>query len=126
MLVKEAFLTEEILANESNSNHTFMATVPIEHNFIYKKLVNPTLGKRQTRLFVFQHPRFSLLLICCFVFVTHRVVLLLRDHQVLAQAIVRALGLSERYSHLVRDDVLQQEAYSLALCSIFGHFASEL
>ncbi len=44
MMVQEAFLVEDILLNETNSNKTFMTTMPIQRNIVYQKFFNPTIG----------------------------------------------------------------------------------
>ena len=50
-MVEEAFLVEDTLLNETNSNRTFMSTTPIKHNSLYTKLCNPTIGNKKINFF---------------------------------------------------------------------------
>ena len=50
-MVEEAFLVEDTLLNETNSNRTFMSTTPIKHNSLYTKFCNPTIGDQKFNFF---------------------------------------------------------------------------
>ena len=43
-MMEEAFIVEDILLNETNNNHTFMYTTPVEKNAIEKQICSPKLG----------------------------------------------------------------------------------
>ena len=39
-------MLEDIVVNEKNTNRKFVSSMPIQHNMIYNKLCNPTIGKQ--------------------------------------------------------------------------------
>jgi hypothetical protein len=47
MMMQEAFVVEDILMNESNTNRTFMHTCQVEKNFVEKKICSPKLGLKK-------------------------------------------------------------------------------